>query len=81
MQIGDMNTNLWLIGCSHSKLPGRGGSRMAEKVLATLTFDAASGRSPLQFLLSNDGKNVITVGRAPKSVPRFVDILGLQLIC
>eukprot|EP00438_Fugacium_kawagutii_P009589 Skav211706 [mRNA] locus=scaffold4901:31512:33029:+ [translate_table: standard] len=46
----------------HPQLP-----LMSEKVLATLTFDAASGRGPLQFLLSNDGKNVITVGRAPKS--------------
>lgn len=39
----------------------------SDKVLATLTFDTASGRPPLHFLLSNDGKTVISVGRAPKS--------------
>lgn len=37
------------------------------RTLATLTFDAASQRPPLQFLLEPNGKQVITVGRAPKS--------------
>ena len=39
---------------------------MGEKLLATLSFDVASGRPPLQFILGPE-KKVITVGRAPKS--------------
>eukprot|EP00490_Sorites_sp_Unknown_P009295 CAMPEP_0114641298 /NCGR_PEP_ID=MMETSP0191-20121206/2178_1 /TAXON_ID=126664 /ORGANISM="Sorites sp." /LENGTH=244 /DNA_ID=CAMNT_0001853321 /DNA_START=14 /DNA_END=744 /DNA_ORIENTATION=+ len=37
------------------------------KILATLTFDAQSGRPPLQYLLAPEGKTFLTVGRAPKS--------------
>ncbi|CAK8999988.1 unnamed protein product [Durusdinium trenchii] len=39
---------------------------MGDKFLATLSFDAASGRPPLQFVLGPE-KKAITVGRAPKS--------------
>eukprot|EP00930_Biecheleria_cincta_P040695 TRINITY_DN27877_c0_g1_i1.p1 TRINITY_DN27877_c0_g1~~TRINITY_DN27877_c0_g1_i1.p1 ORF type:complete len:284 (+),score=67.29 TRINITY_DN27877_c0_g1_i1:40-891(+) len=41
--------------------------RKAEGLALTLTFDAADGREPLEFDLEVGDKEVITVGRAPKS--------------